>query len=258
MATVPETSNDVRVQLREKLRELQQKQHEIMERLTSGQSHFKRLARSVWRVQEQERRSLARDLHDGIGQNLSAVMNLMDQAIIGRDPACEELGKARVLVETTLQETRALSRLLRPQILDDLGIESALRWLARTIGEAHSLQIGVSMAKPLPAWDNDISTLLFRITQEALNNVVKHAGAQSVEVNLRVYESVLQLTVRDDGVGCDIQKALAAGRAGQSGGLGGMRDRVGLFDGEIVFRTAPGEGMTVEVRIPLATASDKV
>ncbi|MEO8803545.1 MAG: sensor histidine kinase [Rudaea sp.] len=258
MATVPDAVNKSRAQLQEKLQELMQKQREIVARLMTGQSHFKQLARSVWRVQEQERRSLARDLHDGIGQNLSAVVNLIDQAIVQRECVCEELNKARALVETTLQETRAMSRLLRPQILDDLGIESALRWLARTISETHSLQIEINIEQPVPTLNGDLSTLIFRLTQEALHNCVKHARASHVEIKLLARESLLQLTVCDDGIGCDMRTALGAGSGSQSSGLGGMRDRVALYDGEIAFRSTPGKGMTVDVLVPLPGASDTV
>ena len=259
MDTPPDPSdNEARAAFQEKLQELLQKQREIVDRLMDGQTHFKHLARSVWRVQEQERRKLARDLHDGIGQNLSAIMNLIDRAIGTRNPAAEELKTARSLVEATLQDTRELSRMLRPQILDDLGIESALGWLARTTGEAHGLQIRLHIDDALPALGTELSSLIFRVTQEALHNAVRHAQAQRVAIELRCHGSRLHLNLSDDGVGCDIRQALATGSDGHGSGLGGMRDRVRLFDGEIDFKSAPGAGMSIAIAVPLPVSPDTV
>src|SRR5262249_27290199 len=122
-----------RAALESQLQELLQQQRELVARLQKGQDQFKRLARSVWSVQEQERRKLARDLHDGIGQNLTAIVNLLALALDKPAGVRMHLTKARELAEMTLQETRELSRLLRPTILDDLGLEAALRWLTRTM-----------------------------------------------------------------------------------------------------------------------------
>src|ERR1700733_13818035 len=138
-ATMSSEPKNERAELQEKLDDVLRQQRELLARVQSGQSHFKQLAKSVWQVQEQEQRKIARELHDGVGQNLNAIINLIDQTRIGHGDSNELLMKMRALAKLTLDETRALSRLLRPQILDDLGIESALRWLVRTIGETHDL-----------------------------------------------------------------------------------------------------------------------
>src|SRR6185312_2557045 len=108
------------------LEDVRRRQQELVARLQGGQESLKRLARSVWRVQEQEQRKLARELHDGIGQNLAALVRLIERAQSAPADAGSQLEQARALAATTLQETRALSRLLRPQILDDLGLAPAL------------------------------------------------------------------------------------------------------------------------------------
>jgi signal transduction histidine kinase len=245
-----DSTND-RAELQEKLDDVLRQQRELLTRVQSGQTHFKQLAKSVWQVQEEEQRKIARELHDGIGQNLNAIINLIDQTKMGHGDSSELLIKMRALAKQTLDETRALSRLLRPQILDDLGLEPALQWLARTMGETHDLIVSLDLATPMPAFAADIATLIFRVTQEALNNAAKHAHAQSARVTLRCEGERLHLCVRDDGKGCDVDAALNSGRMQHSSGLGGMRDRVRLYDGEMRIQSNPGAGFNLAIEIPL-------
>lgn len=238
--------------LRDKLDELLLQQRELSQHLLQGQDQFKRLARSVWMAQEQERRKLARELHDGIGQNLTAIINLIGLALARPEPQTENLEKARALAEMTLRETRELSRFLRPTILDDLGLEAALRWLARTMAEANDWQIRIDLPAPMPMLDGDLSTLVFRAFQENLTNAAKYAHARSVDMTLRPQDQRLQLIVVDDGQGCDADKALAGG-SGDGSGLRGLRDRVRAYDGELHVESAPGRGFRISVDIPLPT-----
>jgi len=250
---------DKRADIERRLGEVARQQHDLVEQLQQGQQYFQRLARSVWRVQEDERRKLARELHDGIGQNLTAMMHLISQAIAALPPTAIQaqagLEKTRALAATTLEETRVLSRLLRPQILDDLGLEAALRWLARTFGPQHRLDIRLALDQPLPPVDNDRSTLIFRVVQEALTNVARHARAQRVDIALQQRGANLRLSVQDDGRGCDARSALAKGSHGQSSGIGGMRDRVRLFSGQFEIRSQPGSGFCVDIEFPLLAGS---
>lgn len=247
MATDP-TAHD-RVELQRRLDDVVHRQRDLLDGLQRGQSRFKALARSVWRVQEQEQRKLARDLHDGIGQNLGAIASLIDRAL--HEPACGALQQARELVVSTLAETRALSRLLRPQILDDLGLEPALRWLTRSMSEAHGLEIELELPNPFPAFDEERSTLVFRTVQEALTNIAKHAHARHAQVQATMRNGQFILTIGDDGHGCACAQALTAGTNGLSSGLGGMRDRLGLYDGELAISSIPGSGFTLTATIPL-------
>jgi signal transduction histidine kinase len=235
--------------LNSRLEELLRQQRELAIRLSDGQDQFKRLARSVWMVQEQERRNLARELHDGIGQNLIAIINLLGMALIRPDPPRDHLEKARALAEMTLQETRELSRFLRPTILDDLGLEPALRWLARTMAEANQWQMQTDLPEPMPTLDGDLSTLVFRAFQECLTNAAKYAGAKRVEMRLRQQGKRLHLLVADDGRGCEFDKT-SPGEPGGSG-LSGLRDRVRAYDGELHIESAAGRGFRVKVDVPL-------
>jgi signal transduction histidine kinase len=244
-----------RAQLQARLDEVLRQQRELLTRVHDGQTHFKQLAKSVWQVQEQEQRKIARELHDGIGQNLNAIINLIDQAKLGHGDTEETLFKMRLIAKQTLDETRALSRLLRPQVLDDLGLEAALQWLVRTIGETHGFAVKLDIPRGLPTFNGDIDTLVFRITQEALNNAAKHARASSAQVGLSCEQGRLHLDIRDDGRGCDVNAALNANRTQQSSGLGGMRDRIRLYDGEMHIQSEPGRGFHLSIDIPLPSSA---
>ena len=245
------------VDLERKLDDVLQQQRELIERLQKGQDYFQHLARSVWRVQEDERRRLAHELHDGIGHGLTALIHLVGQAsdALAERPgeARERLERARDVATTTLKETRVLSRLLRPQILDDLGLEPAQRWLARTYQDDHKIAVSLDFDQPFPDVDGDLSTLIFRVTQESLSNIARHAGATQVEIGLRRRSIYLTLAIRDDGRGCDPQAAFAVSSEGRSSGLGGMRDRVRLFGGMLRLDSKTGEGATVSAQFPLAS-----
>lgn len=241
-------------ELGRRIDELMRQHAALLQQLQQDQRRTRHLARSVWRIEEEARRRIARELHDGVGQNLVALLRQLDAVANGLPDAAESsrdgLRRARELVQLTLEDTRSLSRLLRPQILDDLGLESALRWLARSVeGLAVSLQLPPS----LPEIGDEISTLIFRVSQEALSNAARHSGATQVSILLLLHagDQWIRLEIGDDGRGCDLNKALAAGRDGHGSGLGGMRDRIDLFDGKLDLQSAPGKGFRISIELPL-------
>ncbi|MDR3388309.1 MAG: sensor histidine kinase [Rudaea sp.] len=248
-------------QLQQRLDILLQQQRDLIAGLERGQSYFQQLARSVWRVQEEERRRLARELHDGIGQNLTAIVRMLGDALSEFQSAGGagrgRLEKACDLAESTLAETRALSRQLRPQILDDLGLPAALRWLARTFSDSHALEVHLDLIEPPVSLQGDAAILVFRVVQEAMANIAKHAQAHKVDIYLRYTGQRVILKIRDDGCGCDPAEALATGSQGQGSGLGGVRDRVRLFGGECHIDSIPGGGFAVAIEFPFATAPAK-
>jgi signal transduction histidine kinase len=244
--------------LERKLDDVLQQQRDLVDRLQKDQDYFQHLARSVWRVQEDERRRLARELHDGVGHSLTALIHLVAQATAALDrpdEARERLARASAVAQSTLQETRALSRLLRPQILDDLGLEAALRWLARSFHDDHRIAVGLDIDEPFPTIDGELSTLIFRVTQESLSNIAKHAAAQHVEIALKQRAFLLTLAIRDDGRGCDAAVAFDKSAQGRSSGLGGLRDRVRLFGGSLRFDAKPDAGCTVSAQFPMSDAA---
>jgi signal transduction histidine kinase len=222
----------------------------LLQRLEANERQFRRLGRAVWRVQEDERRRLARELHDGLGQNLTALKHRLGQMASelapGQRGLRDKLDAALALCAGALDDTRNLSRLLRPPILDDLGLEPALQWLARSMQETTGAAVVVEI-EPLPPLDGELQTLLFRVAQEALNNAGKHAAAQSVLLRLVARGRELQLQVIDDGRGFDPGEGAAAGGSG----LGSMRERLRLYGGQLDLRSAPGTGTRLRAIVPL-------
>lgn len=243
------------------LHQLQVEQARIRQTLLERDQRFQHLARSVFRVTEAERRRLARDLHDGVGQKLSAAMAQLSQlqATQALPPAAQKtLAELAALIGDCLHDIRDLSRLMRPQILDDLGLGPALQWLFRSMREHHGLDITDDILDLGLALDDDLNTVIFRLIQEALSNVAKHAAASQVVVRLSRKSDSIHLLIADNGRGCDIEQALQQGTASQSTGLSGMRERVQLFGGTIQFRSAPMDGMQIRVSIPLPEAAKPV
>ena len=222
----------------------------LLHRLEANEREFRRLGRAVWRVQEDERRRLARELHDGLGQNLTALKHRLGQIgselAPGPSPLRDKLDTALALCAGALDDTRNLSRLLRPPILDDLGLAPALQWLARSTEESSGLPVVIEI-EPLPALDDEVQTLLFRVAQEAMNNAAKHSAAHSLLLRLVPRDGRLQLQVIDDGTGFDPEAAMAAGGTG----LGSMRERLRLYGGQLELRSAPGHGTRLRATVPL-------
>jgi two-component system, NarL family, sensor kinase len=239
--------------LAHRLLEITRQNEKLFQELLAGERRFRGLARSVWTVQEAERRRFARDLHDGIGQTLTALkqqLDVVEQSATALPSAARaRLRDAAELAAQALHETRELSRLLRPQILDDLGLEPALRWLTRTFSERTGIALEVDLVGLEGRLPSDLETLAYRVVQEALNNVSKHARAERAQVLARHAGGQLELVVADDGRGFDAAAADADGS-----GLRGMRDRVELFGGRIEIGSRSGKGTRIVASVPCAGA----
>ncbi len=228
----------------------------LLQSVVRSERRFRTLAKSVWHVQEEERRRLARELHDGIGQTLTAVANqlqrILDDARGAGNLGLEHrLGDALEVTRGALHDTRELSRLLRPTLLDDLGLDAALNWLVRTLAERTGLSIDLQSGLDEERLHPDIETLVFRITQEALTNVIRHASATNVHVKLHRRGETLVLRIEDDGNGFDTQAVTDNERGGDSSGLRGMRDRAELFGGRIDLKSVPDQGTAVQMTLGL-------
>ncbi|HSD54804.1 MAG TPA: PAS domain S-box protein [Burkholderiales bacterium] len=223
-------------------------------RLAEYSARLGTLSRRMLTVQEEERRAVARELHDELGQVLTAVrLNLQTLRRRSRDP---ELGPVfedgLALLETAIAEVRALSMRLRPTILDDLGLEAALRSHLERRSVRAELELDTDIRLPQRRLDSAVETACFRIVQEAMTNAVRHAGARRLAVTLRVVDGALVLTVRDDGQGFDLAAAARRAARGESAGLSGMEERAQLAGGRLEMNTAPGRGTEVRVVFPLA------
>ena len=224
----------------------------LVRRFADQEQRFRRLSKGVLRAQEAERRRISRELHDGVGQALTALkiqLDLLAQAAV--PPAPHELDDVRRLAETALSDVRQLSRLLRPHMLDDLGLLPTLLWLFRSIESTTHVHVEFTHEGLERRFDPDAETLAYRILQEAVTNAVKHAHVPTVQVRARAAPMRLFLAVQDRGSGFDTDAALEP--EGESGGLGlrGMRDRAHLFGARLSVYSAPGAGTLVEVEVPL-------
>ena len=233
----------------------------LFQELIAGERRYRRLAKAVWVVQEEERRRIARELHDGLGQNLTALKIQLEILTLEAQRTGSALGPkvAAVLSGATqiLEEARELSHLLRPQILDDLGLEPALRWLGRTLSERAGLEVEVDTIGIEDRLEPELETVIFRVVQEALTNVVKHAKAPTVRVELERMGPWAVLSVTDRGCGFDVDQVFGREAVPKGSGLGNIRDRVELFGGKLNIRTASGRGTRIEVRLPVNSGEEE-
>jgi signal transduction histidine kinase len=198
--------------------------------------------------QEVERRRLARELHDETGQALTSILlglRAVEEAGSG-EGVRKSVGEVRELVVATLQDVRRLAVELRPKALDDFGLVPALERLVQTFSEATGISVDLEAGLGEDRLPAELETTLYRIIQEALTNVVKHAEAQSVSVLLVRREGSVTTVIEDDGRGFDPTSTREDGL-----GLLGMRERVALHDGRLQLEASPGAGTTLVVEMPL-------
>jgi PAS domain S-box-containing protein len=226
----------------------------LFDEVRCGRQRMQALSRQLLRAQEEERRHIARELHDEIGQSLSAVLINLQRAMRSPDVRSSApcLKESEGLIELVLDQVRNLSLDLRPSVLDDLGLVASLRWYLGRVTQRAGLVGRLSANPPDIRSGPEIETACFRITQEALTNVVRHARARQVEIRLARRGEHLELIVRDDGVGFDVAAARQRAGHGASLGLLGMQERVALLGGRIAIDAAPGRGTTVQIRLPLS------
>lgn len=204
--------------------------------------------RRIVEAQELERRRLARELHDETGQALTSILlglKGLDDSVEGTDERAAVAG-LRELVVATLQDVRRLAVELRPKVLDDFGLVPALERLTESFADQTGIDVrfesGLAEARLAP----EIETALYRIVQESLTNVVKHAYAHLVSIVLTRKPDAIALVIEDDGTGFD------PGRTREGGfGLEGMRERVGLLEGKLQIESREGAGTTIVAEVPL-------
>jgi signal transduction histidine kinase len=203
-------------------------------------------------TREQEKSRVARELHDELGQALT--MMRMDVAwckanLASASPVAQpKLERMENLLKTTVAATRRIASDLRPLMLDDLGLVPALEWLAQNVAQRSNIACDFSIDDPAIALPPAHSTAVFRIVQEALTNIAKHAHATHARVALRRQGSLFEIVIEDDGVGFAIDDP----RKPESFGLLGLRERISLLKGTAEIRSSPGAGTTIVVSLPLA------
>jgi signal transduction histidine kinase len=220
--------------------------HELVER----ESDLRQLSVFLQHVREEDRAHFSRELHDELGQNLTAMridFNALIHALKTSDPVLVgKLDAIDLMINSTVDATRRICEDLRPGMLDDLGLEAALSSFTKRFTLQYGVQCDLLLEREDYGLDDDLSTAIFRIVQESLTNIARHADARHAMVSLEERGEDLLLTVADDGCG------LKPGVASESKRFGilGMRERVKMLGGRIGIDSAPGRGTHVEVVIP--------
>lgn len=240
------------------LEELNQARTEAQQRLKEEMAEREALRRELLRqtvlAQEEERQYIARELHDEAGQALTAIswkLADVEQALPDRpDEARGRIEELRRLTEQVMVELRQLTARLRPAVLDELGLVAALITYADDCSTRFPFLVEVEVTGQRRRLPSEIETTLYRITQEAITNVAKHAQATRASIQLHFGEQEVALGVSDDGVGMDVETARHAAACGQGWGLAGISERIKLVEGYLDIRSAPGAGTDLSVRVP--------
>ena len=223
--------------------------------LRESKEELQLLASEAHQAREHEQSRIARELHDELGQSLTALKMLfasLRETVAQRDGAeAQKLDKMGAVLDRTVAATRRIAADLRPLMLDDLGLIPAIEWLAEDFTQRHGVPCTLAIDDPELQVTAVHASAIFRIVQESLTNVARHARARRVEVRIARNDSGVTIGVRDDGVGF----ATDAPRAPNSRGLLGMRERAYLLGGTIAVQSVPGRGTAVEVRLPLVAVA---
>ena len=216
--------------------------------VVNAQSELKELSARLVQAQEEERRAISRELHDEVGQSLSALLmelgNLAAVAPRNLEPLQRHLESIRKLAESSVQVARNMSLLLRPSMLDDFGLVPALEWQAREISKRSGIAVSVDADEISDDLPDDHNTCVYRVVQEALHNCVRHAEARSVRIGVRQQKGRIVLLIQDDGKGFDARRVRGLG-------LVGMEERVHHLGGAFEVKSEPGHGTLLTVELPV-------
>lgn len=219
--------------------------------LRIAEEHLRYLTGRLMQIQDAERRRVARDVHDGLGQYLVGVKMGVDQLArrLSHDPACHDtIAEVSGLLNRAINETRTISHLLHPPLLDEIGLGSALAAYGDGFAKRSGIAISIDVARDLGRLDGEIETALFRVVQEALLNVHRHSQSATASVSLRRESGRVLLQISDEGVG------MAATKEPDGTGLGvgllGIRERIRQLDGKLEIISERGKGTIVSVSVP--------
>jgi PAS domain S-box-containing protein len=254
-ATNEEANREIarRRALEASLRQSERKQRALLAETKILHVQVRYLARHILLAQEKERKAISRELHDHIAQVLAGInvhLGALTTGGVLRDRNSRLLvDKFRRVVGQAIEVVRRFARELRPSVLDDLGLIPALTAHVNELSERTGLRIHLTMFSEVEALDVPSKTVLYRVAQEALTNVVRHAQAGNVSLRLRKLKDRVRLEVHDDGKAFDAARVLARMRRDRLGVLG-MRERVEMMEGRFAIESAPGEGTTVIAELP--------
>jgi len=229
---------------------------ELEKMVDSRTNELQRLSVRLMTLQDQERRRIARDLHDGLGQELAVAKMVLDKILLQKSsqPDDESWAQACSIIDRAIQQVRTMSHLLHPPLLDEVGLLSALSWYVDGLTKRSGIETSLDVQpRDFPRLATEVETAVFRIVQEALTNVFRHSEAHKVWISLSHTNGMIEVSVKDDGRG--IGKKIAEMRPDSVGvGIGGMKQRARELGGELRLRNAP-PGTVVELSIPCRSVS---
>ena len=218
--------------------------------LRNSEASLRRLSVELLRAQDDERRHIARELHDGLGQCLAGLklgLHFVDQAIpLTNEPARRHFGECEQLTNEAVSQVRTLSHLMHPPLLEEMGLESAIPWYVRGFEQRSGIQTKLDMPESLIRLPREVELTVFRILQESLTNIHRHSGSRTAQVSLRVVNGNILLEVRDEGKGLQ--------HAPKGVGLRGMEERTKELMGRLEVSTGP-KGTTLTATLPCGTAA---
>jgi PAS domain S-box-containing protein len=236
------------------LRESEEHHRELFRQAQEMQESLRALSQEVLRVQEDERKRISRDLHDEVGQALTAIqMNLeilKKRPSEDNTPIPKRMADTQDLVARTIETVHRFCRDLRPAMLDDLGLVPTLKWYTKSFAERTGIRVILRASRSVEKLDHDGKTLVYRVLQESLTNVWKHAGAQEAEVAIRAFHDGISLEIRNDGKAFEVERYVRTHSQGEGLGLLGMKERVRQANGEFTVESVIGKGTTIRVKIP--------
>jgi two-component system sensor histidine kinase UhpB len=224
--------------------------------LNSMERQRKRAAASVIQAQEEERKRIARELHDETSQSLTGLVigiRMVEETIPDEQPDLRErLQNINDLAHATLNEVHTMAVRLRPSVLDDLGLSAALRSYVKEFSENTGINVDLQLLAMAERLSPEMETVLYRVVQEALTNVARHSGAGNCRVILQRKDAKLEGVISDDGRGFDSETVMMS-ENGSGLGLHGMKERIELVGGSLDFDSRPNEGATVYIEVPIET-----
>ena len=228
---------------------------ELEKMVDSRTDELRRLSVRLMSLQDQERRRIARDLHDGLGQELAVAKMVLDKILLQKSvqPPDDAWSQASIIIDRAIQQVRTMSHLLHPPLLDEVGLLSALAWYTDGLTKRSGIETSLEVQpRDFPRLASEVETAIFRIVQEALTNVFRHSQAHSVRINLTQQNGTIGVAVRDDGKG--ISNKIVELRPDSVGvGIGGMKQRAKELGGQLKL-TNLDPGTLVELEIPYSSA----
>ncbi|KPJ48351.1 MAG: hypothetical protein AMJ41_05055, partial [candidate division Zixibacteria bacterium DG_27] len=231
------------------------KKYELAAEVQQKRKNLERLSSEMIQLQEKERKAIAGELHDSVGQSLTAMRMNLDFAENSLPPGRKEL-KSRIrqtskLVADTMEEIRTIGQKLRPTMLDDLGLIPTLRSFTKDFSQQLSIPVHFSSRGDTERLGPDVKITIYRIIQEGLNNIAKHSKATQAGISLQVKGRVCSLEIKDDGIGIEAEKVLKSTDARRGFGVFNIRERASLLGGKLEILSDKGKGTTLLVTIPL-------